>query len=54
MFRAAVAIFGKCKTDPRTDSSLLFTGTFEFPKIEVKRVKLRSREWDRKRRWEER
>lgn len=34
MFRAAVAIFGKCNTDHMTDSSLSFTGTFEFPRIE--------------------
>lgn len=37
MFRAAVAAFDKCSTDPMIDSSLLFTGTFEFSKIEVKK-----------------
>lgn len=30
-------IFGKCNTDPMTDSSLLLTGTFEFPRVEDKK-----------------
>ena len=37
MFRAAVAIFGKCSTDLMTDSSLSLTDTFEFPRVEVKK-----------------